>query len=209
MARTKPKRQLSPNDPEVIETILLVSRRFGQRFKFGYHQRVDIEQEAAVLALEALPKYDPDSGHPLENFLTTHVRNRLINLKRDKYYRSQPPCINCPLFRPNQESQCAEFDDRNLCDKYSKWLVRNEFKKKLMNSGISTDKLPPTSISNTTDQIDAAIHTELMDKISGALPIHLRADFMRVLEGMSIPKNRKAKVEEAIRAILGEDDGPE
>lgn len=209
MAKAKIKNQLSPNDPEVLRVILLVSRRFGQKFKFGYHQRADIEQEASILAIQALPDFDPEAGYPLENFLTTHVRNRLINFKRDKYYRSQPPCVNCPFFRPNQENQCAEFTSRDLCDKYSRWVKRNESKKKLMNSGTSLDKVFPVHTSNHSDNVDSAIYGEMMDKINAELPIYLRADFKRLLEGMSIPKNRKFKVEEAIREILGADHGIE
>lgn len=40
------------------------------------------------MGLEAMPRYD--SSRPLENFLYTHISNRLKNLKRDKYFRPGP-----------------------------------------------------------------------------------------------------------------------
>ena len=40
-----------------------------------------MKQQAAIFALEGLEKYD--NKRPLENFLWTHVRNRLFNYKRE------------------------------------------------------------------------------------------------------------------------------
>jgi hypothetical protein len=38
-----------------------------------------------MMGIEALPRYD--SARPLENFLYTHISNRLKNFKRDNYFR--------------------------------------------------------------------------------------------------------------------------
>lgn len=55
---------------------------------FAYYTADDIEQEIWVLCLDALSRYD-ESKAELENFLRSHVSNRLKNLKRDKYYRPE------------------------------------------------------------------------------------------------------------------------
>jgi len=45
----------------------------------------DIEQEAFIIGMDALERYD--GVRPLENFLSVHIKNRLKNFKRDNYYR--------------------------------------------------------------------------------------------------------------------------
>ncbi len=54
--------------------------------KFAYYESKDVYQEVWCMCLEALDRYDPRKA-PLENFLVSHVTNRLKNLKRDKYFR--------------------------------------------------------------------------------------------------------------------------
>lgn len=54
--------------------------------KFAYYENKDVYQEVWCMCLEALDRYDSKKA-PLENFLVSHVTNRLKNLKRDKYFR--------------------------------------------------------------------------------------------------------------------------
>ena len=68
-------------EEEVIETIERVATRLCRKFRFGYHEVDDIKQQASLFAWEGLEKYD--EKRPLENFLWTHVRNRLYNFKRN------------------------------------------------------------------------------------------------------------------------------
>ncbi len=53
---------------------------------FAYYENQDIYQEVWCMCLEALGRYDPTIG-PIENYLVSHVTNRLKNLKRDRYFR--------------------------------------------------------------------------------------------------------------------------
>jgi len=53
---------------------------------FAYYESSDVYQEIWNMCLEAMEKYDPAIG-PIENYLVTHVSNRMKNLKRDKYFR--------------------------------------------------------------------------------------------------------------------------
>lgn len=53
---------------------------------FAYYENNDVYQEIWHMCLEALDRYNPVIG-PIENYLVTHVTNRLKNLKRDRYFR--------------------------------------------------------------------------------------------------------------------------
>lgn len=78
---------------EQMATIQLVAQRLARKYSFGYFDEDDIKQEAFIMAMGAMDKYD--QSRPLENFLMIHIGNRLKNLKRDKYYRSDTsPEIN-------------------------------------------------------------------------------------------------------------------
>jgi len=72
-------------EAEVVQTILEVTKRLSSSFTFAYFDKEDIEQEAFLMGMEALDRYD--EARPLENFLFIHIKNRLKNFKRDKYYR--------------------------------------------------------------------------------------------------------------------------
>lgn len=76
-------------NPEVTEedykTIIKIAKKLAPRYVFGSYERADIEQEAIIMGLDGLSRYD--RARPLENFLFTHINNRLKNFKRDNYYR--------------------------------------------------------------------------------------------------------------------------
>lgn len=72
-------------EQEVIETITKVADRQAAKFRFGYYEVEDMRQEAFIIAMDALDRYD--EKRPLENFLAVHVNNRLKNFKRDNFYR--------------------------------------------------------------------------------------------------------------------------
>ena len=71
--------------PEQMEIIHAVVNRIAPNHKFGFYEIDDIKQEAYILALEAMEKYD--GLRPLENFISKHISNRLKSLRRDKYSR--------------------------------------------------------------------------------------------------------------------------
>ena len=72
-------------EAEVLAVINKICDRYAYKFQFGYFEPDDIRQEAFIIAVDALNRYE--EGRPLENFLAVHVKNRLNNFKRDKYYR--------------------------------------------------------------------------------------------------------------------------
>ena len=81
----------------MIETI---ASKFRDR-KFLYITEEDIEQEVRRICYEAIKSFDKTKGASIQTYLTRCVSNRLMNLKRDKYFRFQNPC---------RENRCQAFD---------------------------------------------------------------------------------------------------
>ena len=73
------------SEQEVISTITKVARKLAPKYVFASYEVEDIEQEAFLMGVEGLKRYD--TSKPLENFMYTHINNRLKNFKRDNYYR--------------------------------------------------------------------------------------------------------------------------
>ena len=166
----------------------------AQTFSFGYFDSDDIRQEAYIFGLEALPRYDPN--RPLENFLYSHIRNRLINFKRDKYHRTDPRCKIC--------AEHGKHPDGSVCTKYAAWKKRNSSKQNLMR---------PLDIQNLSDEneksvrhshniIDEATLTEARDLIDKNLSVELRSIYLRIKAGESVPKAKRVKLEIALRDLI-------
>ena len=196
-------------EEEVLRVIESVVNILAYNFKFGYFDLDDMKQQGRMYALEALPRYKPSLGN-LHNFLRSHVRNRFLNLQRDKLSRSQPPCPSCPFYDPEcrqSANMCSAFEDKMECDKYSGWVKRNGAKRSLVEpldiSIIRDEK--EKNMRNNTDIPALIIRAELMGMIDKHLPVTLRSDFKKMMEDISIGKQRRDKVIEAIREILGAD----
>ena len=196
-------------EEEVLETIETVAVRLAGRFKFGYHTIEDMRQQARMYAWQGLDTYD--NMRPLENFLWTHVRNRLFNFKRDKFQRPDKPCLNCPLnaYDPEckeSDSGCTAFNNLPDCEHYSGWLDRNVAKKNIM---------LPIGLGNVRDENEKNLRSknrdaenidlrEIFELIQAEIPMSLRADWLRMRYDIRIPKQRRIKVREAIEHILAE-----
>jgi hypothetical protein len=196
-------------EQQVLTVINSIVNKLAPGFKFGYFDIEDIKQEGFGFALEALPKFNPTTGKPskerdnicdrLYNFLRQHIRNRFLNLRRNKFERSTPPCKCCPFYNRNLPSQCAAFSDRQHCDKYEAWERRNAAKRGLNESAEIIDE--QTVYVNGNDQ-DILHIKEFRDVINIHLSANLRPDYQRLLEGISITKVRKEKVFEAVAYIV-------
>lgn len=73
-------------EEQVVSTITLISSRLASKYTFPNYEVDDITQEAFIIGMEAMNRYD--GIRPLENFLSIHIKNRLRNFKRDNYYRA-------------------------------------------------------------------------------------------------------------------------
>lgn len=195
----KKKKKINQNQNNVSEedflnTLDIITKKLVYKFRFGYHDIDDMKQQAAIFALEGLEKYD--HSRPLENFLWTHVRNRLFNYKRDNYQRPDKPCLTCPLYRPNnEESDCAQFKDKSNCHAYKTWFNRNNSKKNIMK---------PTYIENTdpeqsSDFINDISNQEIINFLEDNLPTKYREIYLKLKHGVKISKNDKTKLQNYIK----------
>lgn len=167
-------------------------------FVFGFYDIDDIRQYGRLKALEVLEKETYDPGRPLENFLYTHIRNRYINLWRDKLWRNDPPCKGCHNGKP-----C---NDGVVCVKYAAWKNLNQAKSGLMRpldlANICDERERRTRIQSTASD-DVEI-TEILHLIDEKLPVELRTTYLQMRDGVSIPKAKRTEVEQAVKDILRE-----
>lgn len=185
------------SEARFLEALTSVIKLLSSKFRFGYHDSDDIKQKGAQFAIEAMASDKYNAALPLENFLYTHIRNRLINFKRDNYVRPDPPCKTCVFF---QAKTCSVFESRSDCTKYTSWEQRNEAKKNLMKP-VSDETINESSgLSETSDELNIK---ELEQIINAELPLDLRADYLRLRSGASIPAVRREKVRNAILEIKG------
>lgn len=183
-------------EQEVIEEINLAVRPMVS-FKFGYYDIKDILQEGWVFALEALPRYNPKIGVPLHKFLIIHLRNRFLNLHRNKQERKQTPCLKCPYYKKRKKT-CGVFTQLEECDKWQIWYKRNRSKRSLINTAEYFDE------AFDDDPVINSIDKELVRILNDKIPIHLRSDYCKLLDGVSITKNKKEILYQYIKEILKE-----
>ena len=170
---------------EVTETITRVANRYAYKFQFGFYTPDDIRQEAFIIAMDALDRYD--ESRPLENFLAVHVKNRLNNFKRDKYYRQQK----------EDQANKNKYDNNTkkfLMEPIDISSVRDEHENNM--------RLDDSFVNNIEDQ-------ELLDIIDTYLDVGLRADYLRILNGVYVPKPRREQIYNEINRILKENNHEE
>tara|TARA_R100001163_G_scaffold57005_1_gene44808 strand:- start:1441 stop:1968 length:528 start_codon:yes stop_codon:yes gene_type:complete len=167
-------------ESEVLDVINKICDRYAYKFQFGYFEPDDIRQEAFIIALDALDRYE--EGRPLENFLAVHVKNRLNNFKRDKYYRQ------------NKKKD----DDRQA--------QLNNSKKFLMEpldiSNIRDEN--ERNMRDDNDFVDLIANSELLSLIDEKLDVTYRSDYLRMRDGAYVPKPRREEITQEINRILGE-----
>jgi DNA-directed RNA polymerase specialized sigma24 family protein len=177
-------------EEEFLDSVSKACEVLARSFAFGYYDAEDIKQEASIFAIEALARYD--RSRPLANFIYAHIKNRLINFKRDRFHRNDPPCVPC--------SEGLKHEDGNQCERYIVWKARNSAKQSLMR---------PIDLGDR-DDIDASCEdltenlsrSEILSKIDVGLPVELRATYLKMLAGESVSKNRRDAVAEKIKEIL-------
>jgi DNA-directed RNA polymerase specialized sigma24 family protein len=200
MPMKQKKKQIS--EQELLETIDTISKKLAYKFKFGYHEIEDMQQQISIFALEGLRNYD--YKRPLENFLWTHVRNRLFNFKRDNYQRPDKPCKGCPFFDDTgtTTSECNKYTDKSECVDYSSWSSRNISKKNLMH--LNTIEELKQYLPNNDDHSENVSNNEILDRIEAELNGDSRRIYLKLKMGIKIPKAELIKLTEAIREIVDE-----
>ena len=193
-------------EAQVLDAIENAATLLAQSFTFGIYDVDDIKQEARYWGLEALPRYDPrcdEEGkptRPLDNFLYSHILKRLINLKRNKLRRNDAPCLLCH----HGEGTRSNHPGGEFCHKYLVWKKRNDDKANIMRPQ-NIENIADERESNTRNESEAENNAELNEvvrMIDEQLDVSLRATYLQMVAGKSVPKSRRMAVEKAIRGIV-------
>ena len=187
------------SESQLIQIINNIANRLAGKFKFGYHDLEDMKQQARLFAWEGLEHYD--GVRPLENFLWTHVRNRLYNFKRNNFGRPDKPCDSCPFFDKTffnaKGYGCKAYDDHEECDLYAGWLSRNTAKRNIMNTAqLDLELKGADAIVDLIDQ------KQIYNLIDNAIPVQHREDWLRFVNNLKLPKVRREAIVEVILQIL-------
>jgi hypothetical protein len=183
-------------EAKLIEIISKITNQIAAKFPFGIYDIDDIKSEAFLLAWKVLHKFDVNkssikNADSLEGqvaaFLSTHLRNRLKNLWRDKVTRPDYPCKTCHSGDP-----CTP----GFCEPYRKWYKRNHAKASLASPsemGILEEGLQSRAEGE---------HSELEALIDKKLPVRLRGDYLRLRAGVKMGAARRKRIAMAVRTIL-------
>jgi DNA-directed RNA polymerase specialized sigma24 family protein len=158
------------NEQEVIATIQKIAKRLAPKYVFAGYEVEDIEQEAFLIGFAGLKSYDPT--RPLENFMYTHINNRLKTFKRDNYYRMDY----------GTEAEKIQHQKRDLLEPVS---IDNVY-----------------TMHTAPDVNNDAYVKEILELIDRKLPTHLRRDYLRLQSNSPLPKGRKANIINIIEQII-------
>ena len=106
---------------ETLQIIRDISHALAPHFKFDSYTVEDLVQEATIFAINALSYYEEGRG-TINNFLFTHIKNRLSNLRRDRKSKIHTvsdiyPALVVTEYGPEQaamKKEMLDFIDRNL-----------------------------------------------------------------------------------------------
>jgi|TARA_R100000808_G_scaffold3827_2_gene13129 DNA-directed RNA polymerase specialized sigma24 family protein len=167
-------------EAEVLATMTRVVDRIAHKYRFGYFDIEDIKQEAFIIAMEAMERYD--EARPLENFLAVHVSNRLKNFKRDNFFRPDyvPPSGKVVNDNETKRFLMEPLDIDNIRDEHER------------------------NMRGDDNIVEELAKRELMGIVDTYLDMSLRSDYLRILHGVYVPKPRREHIYQAIMQILRE-----
>lgn len=198
MKKKKPK---TVDENEFLRIVDIIAKKLAYKFKFGYHDFEDMKQQISIFALEGLKNYD--HKRPLENFLWTHVRNRLFNYKRDNYQRPDKPCLTCPLYNKENLS-CNKYSNKNDCDLYLSWSSRNSAKKNLMHL-TTIDEIKDYSnvfSSNDSELFNNISIKEIFNILDNELTGEDRTIYLKVKSGSKVTKADMDKLKIKLQQLI-------
>jgi DNA-directed RNA polymerase specialized sigma24 family protein len=102
-------------EQEVVDQIEKVCNRIAPRYTFYGYALDDIKQEAFIICMEALNRYD--NSRPLENFLSVNLSNRLKNFVRDNHFIHTEDLDRVRVLKPAQldhENAVVDAKDHNI-----------------------------------------------------------------------------------------------
>lgn len=153
----------------------------GASSAFAYFQPADIEQEVWVICIKALPQYMPSRG-PLDHYLKRCVNNRLKNLKRDRYFR--------PSSNTGEKSRNVQ-DRINIVNAIALFAGNDK--------DTQIDVHDSSSSNSPSFNLE---YEELIDRLKKDLPESVLYEFLILLQGGQLPKNKMDKVRSVVVKLL-------
>lgn len=205
--KLKTKHPLTVDENEFLNVVDIIAKKLAYKFKFGYHDYDDMKQQISIFALEGLKNYD--HKRPLENFLWTHVRNRLFNYKRDNYQRPDKPCLSCPLYDPHCKksiSGCVDYSNKEDCELYENWLSRNNTKKNLMHL-TTIDEIKDYGNAFSSDDsllTNSIASNEIFKLVETHLTGEYRTIYLKVKNGSKVTKSDMDKLTSKLQEIMND-----
>ena len=124
---------------EVVDQIEVVCNRIAPKYTFYGYTAEDLKQEAFIICMEALNRYD--EKRPLENFLSVNLSNRLKNFVRDHHFIKNDNGDRVKVLNPAQlEYENTIVDDDEKFATYSLFdgsVIETFVKVTGLNTGIS------------------------------------------------------------------------
>ena len=101
-------------EEETLEIIQRVVDRTAPKYTFYGYTAADMKQEAFIICMDALPRYD--GKRPLENFLAVHLSNRIKNFVRDNHFTQSDDPARQNIIQPAQldDSYYMKFDEDQI-----------------------------------------------------------------------------------------------
>ena len=165
---------MQPNQSQ-LAIMLTVIDRIAPKYVFPSYDIDDLRQESYLILAEALPRYD--GVRPLENFLSKHLSNRLKDLVRNKYSRSE---------KSVESKRHSELNDA---------------KRRLMD----LRSYGEDDLSYEVDIVESMDKEEVREILLEGLSPSQRNDYFRLANGVSVPTGRKSSLIKRCREILDED----
>lgn len=77
--------EITEDQMAIINSVI---NNISKKYVFYGYELEDIKQEAFIICVEGLKRWDKD--RPLQNFLSVHLSNRLKNFVRDNHFLGSP-----------------------------------------------------------------------------------------------------------------------
>jgi len=180
--------------PEQTQILIDLVKKIAPRYAFGIYGVEEIKQEAMIYGIQGIVDYD--GNRPLENFLYSHIKNRLLNLKRDKFKRVETPCTLCNAKFKQGDSSGGH--DGKYCKKFQNWIKRNISKQSL---AAPINQVVEFSYEcNIDDEID---RKDLFRLIDFNIPLNLREPYLKMRVGDKVTPTQRKLVLIFIEKIRG------
>lgn len=176
---------------DYIEELQKISRIMGARHSFASYTHEDIAQECVVFGLKAYVGWKQDM--PPGPYIRKHLLNKIRNLHRDVVSRNEPPCNVCYEGRVNE---CKDSDGRNGCLRHQAWVTRNTSKSSLAHSAA------PDGHEHLLRNDPEQGKNELSEIIDTHLKQEMRADYLKLVEGVLEDGKDKDKIIKELRLII-------